>query len=108
MFKKAIICLLIIAILFTSLSFTKNHSVKVEEPIAFQDKLTSVQSENSNIIGEPAVVDRPVESSSNQTNEDISDKGEVTFAQQFPNIHTAEVIAKKFGKSVNDEMDKMC
>ncbi|AMP20816.1 hypothetical protein AZF37_06195 [endosymbiont 'TC1' of Trimyema compressum] len=30
----------------------------------------------------------------------------VTFAQQFPNVHTAEVIAGEFGKNVNDVMDQ--
>ncbi|AMP20975.1 hypothetical protein AZF37_07200 [endosymbiont 'TC1' of Trimyema compressum] len=31
--------------------------------------------------------------------------GQVTFAQQFPNSHTAEVVANQFGKTVNDLMD---
>ena len=32
--------------------------------------------------------------------------GQVTFAQQFPNSLTAEVIASKFGKTVNDVLDE--
>ena len=34
-----------------------------------------------------------------------SPKVQVTFAQQFPNAHPAEVIASCFGKIVNDVMD---
>ncbi|AMP21099.1 hypothetical protein AZF37_07930 [endosymbiont 'TC1' of Trimyema compressum] len=98
---------MIIALLFTIVSFTGNHSIKAKESSDFQEKLTSVQSENPNVIveeakfgkvGDLAIVNQPVESASNQTNEDISDKDEVTFAQQFPNTYTAEVVAKKVWK----------
>ncbi|AMP19924.1 hypothetical protein AZF37_00880 [endosymbiont 'TC1' of Trimyema compressum] len=57
MFKKAIMCLLIIAMLFTSLSFTQPCSLKAEEPVTNQtEKPDTIQEQVVQVKEEASIV----------------------------------------------------
>ncbi|AMP20223.1 hypothetical protein AZF37_02680 [endosymbiont 'TC1' of Trimyema compressum] len=71
--------------MFTSFDFIQTYSLKAKESLV-----------DAQGVGNATI----------PTGVKFATEGQVTFAQQFPNAHTADVMASYFGKSVSDVIDQ--